>query len=71
MFSLDHTISSLKLGISLAHQVTPTFRGVRFLEVAKAVATRFNSDWRVYGMCRSIYSIRNILGFIVMLDLVS
>jgi Fe-S cluster assembly ATP-binding protein len=35
-----------KLGISLAHQVTPTFRGVRFLEVAKAISSRFNTDWR-------------------------
>ncbi len=35
-----------KLGISLAHQVTPTFRGVRFVEVARAIASRFNSDWR-------------------------
>jgi Fe-S cluster assembly ATP-binding protein len=27
-----------KLGISLAHQVTPTFIGVRFLEVARAIS---------------------------------
>ena len=47
-----------KLGISLAHQVTPAFRGVRFLEVAKAVATRFNSDWRALA---SLLMIENLL----------
>jgi len=35
-----------RLGISLAHQVAPTFRGVKFLEIARAIANRFNSDWR-------------------------
>lgn len=34
-----------KLGIALAHQAAPVFRGVRFSEVAKAISARFNSDW--------------------------
>lgn len=48
-----------KLGISLAHQVTPTFRGVRFLELARAVANKFNSDWRSLA---SVLRVEDLLG---------